>query len=277
MKSKLDKIGNWSEVKLDIIREYATAYSVIFSAPKQRNLHHAYIDAFAGPGTHISKTTGKFIPGSPLNALAVNPPFEQYFLIDLDGDKVARLRRKTRGQDNVKCYRGDCNEILLDKVFPSVRWEDYWRALCILDPYGLHLNWEVVQKAGQMRSIEVFLNFPVMDMNMNVLRRNPDRVASKQIERMNAFWGDDSWREASYVKRPTLFGPREEKATSQATVEAYAERLRTVAGFEYVPDPMPMRNTKGAIVYYLLFASRKPVAKNIVQSIFKKYRTRSNA
>jgi hypothetical protein len=31
---KLDEIGRWSEVKLDIIREYAAAYSTILSAQK---------------------------------------------------------------------------------------------------------------------------------------------------------------------------------------------------------------------------------------------------
>ena len=35
-----------------------------------------------------------------------------------------------------------------------------------------------------------------------------------------------------------------------------------------------MRNTCGAVVYYLFFASQKPVAQKIVTSIFKKYRDR---
>jgi len=58
-----DQIGNWSEIKLEIIRKYAAAYSTILS--KQRGLHHVYIDAFAGPGVHIAKSTGTFVPGSP--------------------------------------------------------------------------------------------------------------------------------------------------------------------------------------------------------------------
>ncbi|MFO7898709.1 MAG: hypothetical protein R6V58_06575, partial [Planctomycetota bacterium] len=97
---------------------------------------------------------------------------------------------------------------------------------------------------------------------------------SKQISRMNKFWGDDSWRGASYVTEPTLFGPREAKVDIEATAAAYADRLREVAGFGYVPDPMPMRNTRGAIVYYLFFASPKPVAEDIVRSIFEKHRKR---
>jgi hypothetical protein len=43
MNQDYDEIGIWSEVKLDIIREYAVAYSTILS--KQR-LRHIYVDAF---------------------------------------------------------------------------------------------------------------------------------------------------------------------------------------------------------------------------------------
>jgi hypothetical protein len=35
-----------------------------------------------------------------------------------------------------------------------------------------------------------------------------------------------------------------------------------------------MTNSKGAVVYYLFFASYKPVAEQIVQSIFAKYKDR---
>jgi len=35
-----------------------------------------------------------------------------------------------------------------------------------------------------------------------------------------------------------------------------------------------MINSKGAIVYYLFFASQKPVAVNIIRDIFDKYRMR---
>jgi hypothetical protein len=41
---------------------------------------------------------------------------------------------------------------------PSYRYEDFRRALCLLDPYALNPNWEVVATAGKMGSIEIFLN-----------------------------------------------------------------------------------------------------------------------
>lgn len=78
MKSEFDEIGYWSEVKLDILREYAGTYSRILSAQTRPRLSHVYIDAFAGTGVHVSRRTQKFVLGSPLNALQVQPPFDAY-------------------------------------------------------------------------------------------------------------------------------------------------------------------------------------------------------
>jgi three-Cys-motif partner protein len=88
---------------------------------------------------------------------------------------------------------------------------------------------------------------------------------------MNTFWGDDSWRQAAYQTEYNLLS-FEEKTDNDTLAQAFRERLKTMAGFDYVPDPIPMRNSTGAVVYYLFFASRKPVAAGIVTDIFNKYR-----
>jgi three-Cys-motif partner protein len=273
-KLKLDQIGYWSEVKLDIIRDYAKAYSTILAAQDWPRLYHVYIDAFAGAGVHLSKTREGEIRGSPRIAVATEPPFREYHFIDLDGTKAENLRSLFQGRSNVHICEGDCNRIMLEEVFPKVKYEDYRRGLCLLDPYGLHLDWEVIRTAGQMKTFDVFLNFPIMDMNMNVFWKNPEGVEEADIARMNAFWGDDSWRKVAYREEQTLFGPVEEKNANETVAEAFRERLRKVAGFSNVPPPIPMRNTTGATVYYLYFASQKPVAQNIVNHIFDKYRNR---
>src|SRR6266436_9529835 len=107
---RLDEIGVWSEIKLEIVKKYATAYSTVLAAqPGIRS--HAYIDAFAGAGTHISKTTGEFILGSPLNALLVQPPFREFHFIDLDGGRAELLRRHAADRAEVTVHEGDCNEV----------------------------------------------------------------------------------------------------------------------------------------------------------------------
>jgi three-Cys-motif partner protein len=266
-KLRIDEVGQWSELKLEILKKYAAAYSRILSS---KGLHHYYIDAFAGAGRHLSKQSGELIPGSPLNALAVEPPFEHFHLIDLDAARVEELRRLTAGRQNVTVHGGDSNEILLRQVLPQIRYEDYRRALCILDPYGLHLRWEVVAQAAALSTIELFVNFPVMDMNMNVLWKN-DEAKREQIERMNAFWGDTSWRQSAYDSTGNLF-EIPEKQSNEAVAEAYRERLKRVAGFKYVPEPAPMRNSRGAVVYYLFFAAQQPAADKIITDIFEAYK-----
>jgi three-Cys-motif partner protein len=273
-KLRLDQIGYWSEVKLDIIRDYAKAYSTILAAQERPRFSHVCIDAFAGAGVHLSKTRDGEIPGSPQIAVATEPPFREYHFIDLDGTKVQNLQSLFQGRSNVHIYQGDCNRVMLDQVFPQVRYEDYRRGLCLLDPYGLHLDWEVIRTAGHMRAFDVFLNFPIMDMNMNVFWKNPEGVDEADVARMNAFWGDDSWRKVAYREEQTLFGPVEEKNANEVVAEAFRERLKRVAGFSNVPAPIPMRNTTGATVYYLYFASQKPVAQDIVNHVFNKYRNR---
>lgn len=268
---KFDEIGEWSEIKLDIIRDYASEYSKILTAQKHPKLYHVYIDAFTGAGIHISKATKDFIPGSPLNALNIDPPFCEYHLIDLKTEKVTILNQLTEGIENVYIYQGDCNNILLKQVFPRVLFENYCRGLCLLDPYGLHLNWEVIKTAGKMNSIEIFLNFPVADMNRNVLWRNPQGVDPADIKRMNSFWGDESWRNIAYSTKKYLF-ELIEKEDNETVAAGFRQRLKEVAGFNYVPEPLPMRNSRNAIIYYLFFASQKPVADEIIKYIFSKYR-----
>jgi three-Cys-motif partner protein len=258
-KLEFDKIGYWSVLKLEILKKYAAAYTRIMRAQSNPSYHYSYIDAFSGAGTHVLRKTGKPVPGSPLNALAIEPPFLHFHFIDLDGSKVSYLRKAVGSRLDVDIYQGDCNSILLEKVFPKVLYKDYRRALCVLDPYGLHLNWKVIAEAGMMKTIEIFLNFPVADMNRNVLWHNPSGVAPEHAARMTAFWGDDSWKTAAYVqsKQKKLFddgGPDLLKSENETIAEAFRQRLQKVAGFTYVPQPIPMRNKTNATVYYLFFA-----------------------
>jgi three-Cys-motif partner protein len=271
---EFDVINYWSEVKLDIIKDYAKAYSTIMA--KQRWCKgHFYIDAFAGAGVHISKATGEFIPGSPLNAVNTSFPFSHYYLIDLDSGKTDNLRQLTKEIPNVSVFAGDCNQVLMTEVFPPLLAEKFCRSLCILDPYGLHLNWDVVRAAGQSGTFEIFLNFPVADINRNALWNRPDQVKPEQSARLTEFWGDESWRAVAYDTSMDFFG-HPTKTDNETVVGAFRKRLLNVAGFKYVLEPMPMRNRSNAVVYYLIFATPNATANKIVKDIFKKYKDRKD-
>jgi three-Cys-motif partner protein len=269
---KFDEIGYWSELKLDIIEKYGAAYTSAFN---KTHLKKYYIDGFSGPGVHLSKQTGAEIDGSPARALKVTPPFDGFYFIDVDAEKTAYLRKQFGSRSDVHIYTGDCNAILTNELLRTIQWEQYNRALCVLDPYGLQLDWEVMWQAGQSRAVDMFLNFPVMDMNRNAIWKNPDKIPPGGVERMTRFWGDESWKQAAYATSPQtgLFGaPETVKQANEQIVSAFKKRLKEVAGFAHVAEPLPMRNSTKAVVYYLFLASPKSVAEKIIEHIFSKYR-----
>jgi three-Cys-motif partner protein len=271
-----DEIGIWSEVKLAIIKEYASAYAKILDRTRRERiprLRWHYIDAFAGPGVHLSRTTREIVEGSPLIALKTKPPFSKYHFIDADPARARQLRTIAGPREDVDIHSEDCNDVLLRRVFPQVKYAEYQRALCLLDPYNINLRWEVIETAGQMGSIELFLNFMIMDINRNALRRNRDRSIQSKVEQLSRLWGDESWEEAAYSSEGKLFEDPE-KVSNEQFEEAWRERLKEKAGFKFVSAPMPMKTKTNAVIYYLYFASQKPVAASIVDDIFNKYRRR---
>ena len=274
---KLDETGEWSEIKLEIIKKYANAFTKIMKSQEWCK-GYVYIDAFAGAGVHIRRKTGELIPGSPWNALEIAYPFTEYHYIDIDKEKTEILERLAPENFNIKVYLGDCNEILAKKILPTLQNKSKKRALCFFDPYGLHLYWETIMEAAQQRTIEIFLNFPLMDMNRNVLHSNLFKADPKQIERMNRFCGTDEWQEILYKEdnQMNFFGDayRVKVVDSNAKLSNWfkKERLQKAAGFKFVPEPVLLRNSKGGPLFFLFFATYNATANKVVNDIFKKYR-----
>src|SRR5216684_4202909 len=118
---KPEAIGLWTEIKLQIIREYAAAYTTILKEQSWCR-SYAYIDAFAGGGEFVSKEDReRLIPGSPLNALNVPNKFTEYHFIDIEPSKIDRLKELVAGRPETKSiyfYHGDANRILPKKILP---------------------------------------------------------------------------------------------------------------------------------------------------------------
>ena len=269
---RFDEVGAWSELKLEIVEKYGAAYTRAFA--NSPGLKKYYVDSFSGAGAHISKTTKEMIDGSPVRALRIDPPFDGFYFIDLNHQKTAHLKALCGSRKGVHIETEDASKYLIETLLPTIDYKKFNRALCLFDPYGLHLDWRALEMAGRSGAVDMFLNFPVMDMNRNAIWHNPGAVPQDGIDRMNKFWGDETWREAAYVEHPQseLFGPTPVvKQGNDAIVQAFRDRLKKVAGFKYVPEPLPMRNSMNAVVYYLFFASQKPVADRIIKDLFTKY------
>lgn len=269
-----DEIGPWSELKIEIIRRYAQAYRQITS---RYPIHASYIDAFSGCGMHARKGTGEAVEGSPLAALQVEPRFDQYYFIDIDNQKSEELAETVRDLrvPNVLIREGDCNRILVEEVIPKIQFRDFKRALCLLDPYKLQLEWEVLEAAARSRTIEVFVNFPIMAINRTLKLRDPNDARPRDIELMTRFWGNDDWH--SVLHQPSqqgnLFDNHSmDRRSNSAIVSAFESRLKE-AGFNFVARSLAMRNTRNSDVYYFAFAGPNATGHKIASEIFNKHRS----
>lgn len=270
---KFDEIGEWTRIKLDIIEQYAVPYAQIMS---KQMLKFYYIDAFSGAGIHIDRETGADIDGSPLRILRGNIPFDKYYFIDLDSKKADFLGNyceKNFPDRKIEVRQGDCNEIIED-IVSGMEYKNYERVFCLLDPYGLHLNWEIIEMMGKKNIVDLILNFPIMDMNRNAIWHDYKKVPEQDRNRMTQFWGDESWFDTAYSPslQSDIFNSNPVyKQSNEVITNAFQKRLKNVAGFKHVPKPIPLKISNGSTIYYLFFASQNATANRIAKSIFTKY------
>jgi three-Cys-motif partner protein len=265
-----DRIGPWTKLKHEIVQYYAETYSNILTHTRGSIplFKHFYIDGFASAGLSIDRASGKLVRGSALRILDVKPPFAKYFLVELDPKRCSVLQQLCSERPDVATFCGDANVILPQQVFPQVRRGKYERAFCLLDPYNeTNLRWETVAAAAKTEAIDVLIHFPIYSMNINVLRKG----GPAQKERLNLYWGDGSWEPIAYEEGPQmdLFGStRTTKVGNEKIVAAYRDRLIAAAGFKATSRPIPMQNSKGNIVYYLIFAtSNKPTGAKAINAV----------
>ncbi len=271
-----EAIGIWTEIKLQIIQEYAAAYTMILKEQHWCR-GYAYIDAFAGSGEFVSKEDrDRFIVGSPLNALNIQNKFIEYYFIDIEQSKIDRLRELVAGRpEAIRLYIGDANQILPQEILPQFQYKSFKRALCILDPDGVDIDWATIASVAQGNTMDVFLNFPLMDINRNEALKILETADPTQGARLTKIWGDESWKDLAYVEQAQLFDEPiliKKIRGNETLKQGFMSRLKNKAGFAFVPEPILMRNQVGGPLYYLFFASHQPVAQNIVDDIFNKYR-----
>ena len=138
----------------------------------------------------------------------------------------------------------------------------------------------MIEAAGKSRSVEIFLNFMIMDINRNAMRKRirTSRLPSK-VDQMTRLWGDESLERCRVsIKSATSSAKRHSgKGIQREVCGRFRQRLIKKAGFKYVPKPMPMKTKNNSVIYYLYFASQKAAGMNIVNDIFKKYRRETRA
>jgi three-Cys-motif partner protein len=173
--SVLDKLQPWSAIKHDIVASYAAVYTQILS--KQPFIKRfVYLDAFAGAGVARTKDDELAYAGAA-RVLQAEPPFSEYHFMELHPEKADILRELARNRPNARVHVGDYRSIL-PGLLSRCRYKDFARGLCLLDPYGLSVDYELLKQIAATGTVEIFFNFMIVSANRNVLWRDRTRCRS---------------------------------------------------------------------------------------------------
>jgi three-Cys-motif partner protein len=241
---ELDTLQPWSKVKHHIIEKYLSAYTTILRTQPWARAWK-YYDAFSGAGVAVDVDSDELVAAGALRALEVEPRFSEYHFIDSNPRKLEILERLARGRSDVHIHRGDYRDIL-PRLLTQCRYEDFTRGLCLLDPYGLSVDYALLEEIAAMKSVEIFFNFMLVSANRNVLWNvDPATLSPRRKALMTRVWGHDRWPEELYEKQPGLFGATAKTLSNERVIAAYRRRLHE-AGFKYVPEPIAMKNSASA-------------------------------
>ena len=281
--------GSWTEDKLDRLRKYLQAYMKIFSANERaKYLVPVYVDAFAGAGYRVQSHKERqgnvlfpgladpdaqaFLKGSAQIALEVEPPFKRYIFIEQDrqqAEDLKKLRERfpTRS-DAIEIIQAEANSDLIEWC-EETDW-DRTRAVVFLDPFGMEVEWALIEALADTRAVDLWLLFPLGVAVNRLLRRfgPPDHGWEKSLTR---FFGTDDWKETFYTSKSsrTLFGEEEvmvKDADFDRIAQYFVSRLKKI--FAGVADnPLPLRNSKNVPLYLLCFAVANPKAVELALKI----------
>jgi three-Cys-motif partner protein len=270
-----DVVGSWALQKHELLRKYLGAYTTIMKCqPWCRG--YDYIDGFAGSGTARLRDRDVPIDGSPRIALSLPHPFTTYTFIETEPwrvEELQRLRSEFPNRD-IRIVEGDCNHVITREIAPRFHYQPQRRGFILLDPFSTQVEYDTIQQIAETSRIEIFLHFPTMAMNRAVLHNELNDDADGSLGYvMDRLWGNHEWYDLLYVTQPDLFGnPRNRKIRrtsaeflSRLFVEHRLKRL-----FEYVIDPIVIKNTHGAGIYALIFAGHNKSGAKIANDVFRK-------
>jgi three-Cys-motif partner protein len=269
--------GKWTELKLDAMRRYFSAYATVL---KKQSFRKVYIDAFAGTGERTEKerleependifgeSDGAYYQatkvGSTRIALEIDPPFSEYKFIELKAGHVQALNA-LKGEyphRNIEVLQGDANAVLTH-IARSTLWNTYpyVRAAVFVDPYGMNIDWETLVALAETKAVDLVLLFPTGPLN-RMLTRDGDIPEAWQ-KRIDQTLGTPRWRNVFYadIDIPDMFDTdrrRAKTATLQGLKAIAIERLQTVFPWA-LNESLELRNSKGSVLYDLLFACANP-------------------
>jgi three-Cys-motif partner protein len=182
---------SWSVAKLLLLGQWADLYSTIIQSnfPKSR---YRFVDLLAGAGkTRLKKTKGKLVKGSVfvVDTFSQKHPFSKYILVEKNTKKCEALRQRTQPfGDRCEVVLNDTNKVV-DELFSCQTDHN----LVFVDNQGFNVEWKTIETVMRAKA-DIIINYPTASF---------ERVSqyAKCSDKLDLFFGDDSWREATFDRK----------------------------------------------------------------------------
>ena len=198
--------------------------------------------------------------GSPLMALTTRFPFDNLFFVEMGtteyGALVARVGASDR-HESVKHYNEDCNSAVdtivehikqIDETFIRGAWPCL--NLAFLDPEGLEVEWQTVEKLASLKRMDLIINFSTSGITRNagqLVEREEDTIIDR-------FFGTRDWR--SVYKQAYSGG---NSVVRRELIDFYLSRLKDMGYVQTRRQKNPekeFKNQRNIQIYTMIFASK---------------------
>ncbi len=260
-------------IKLDLLERYLEFFNTALQHqpnPKQP-FTRIYIDAFAGTGEcdiNLGDGQRSTIAGSAKIALDTLPTFDRLHLIDFNPKHVAELRSlvsSTAEIDRVSIYHQDANEAL-NEIIKKTKWQST-RGVLFLDPYGMTVRWDTLQRVAATKALDVWYLFPLSAVYRQAAI-DFNKVDEGKAAALDSVLGTDEWRTAFYTisKQESLLDDGSSSARRTAgpieiTSFVHARLCKIFKGWVSAPILLPERG--GPPMFALFFAVSNPAERAI--------------
>jgi three-Cys-motif partner protein len=263
------EIGPWGEHKYRLAQGYAR----VFATAMKGKWHRVYVDLYAGSGRARIQGTGRIVSTSPLRALKVQHPFDQYVFCEIDPKLLESLRTRVSKEHedaNVSFVLGDINikiaEVLSRLPVPSKTKKVL--TFCFADPYKLDdLKFETIRQLSS-RYVDFLILVPTeMDAN-----RNERRYCQPNNKTLDEFFGGENWR-AAWEK-----AKQEGEPFWGFVLKYFASRMETLGYLDHAAEQAELIRSveKNLPLYRLAFFSRNQLGAQFWKEV-RKYATPQTA
>ena len=263
----------WSEVKLQILRDYLAAFT---TAVRGKSREAIYLDLFAGTFDNERRHgTGAF-PGSARIALETEPLFTRIALFELDepAKKLKKAIQAARPSDERwRVFPGDCNITLP----AALQWLDPYRwapTFAFLDPRGLQVAWSTIEGLARWRDDQktkveqwILLPEPALARVLG-LRGARGRRSAARLDRL---FGTRDWVAIHQLRRSDVITGEEMRAQF---VNLLRWRLEGGLGYR-TTHALQIVNTAGQPIYTLVFATDSSPGDRIMTHVYDSAVTRN--